>query len=265
MSDDSNATQVATSTETSSTPTEPSATTSAISDENCLIGIIGGSGMYSLEGLENVHSVTVDHTPFGKPSAAFTVGSLYGVNIAFLARHGAGHVLLPSELPFRANIYAFKQLGVKYLISVSACGSLREQLKPGDVAVPNGLFDRTSGRDQTFFGNGAVAHISLAEPFCPVLSQIIYDAAVKAVDEENAATSDQSTKDKNDQTSSSSSSSSSVSPSQRNVHLGGDLVSINGPRFSTKTESNIFRKWGLDLINMTTVPEAQLAREAEIR
>ena len=133
----------------------------------CLVGVIGGSGMYDLKSLEDCQEVDIALTPFGSPSAPFTIGKLHGVNVAFLARHGESHTILPQEVPSRANIYAFKMLGVKWLIGVSACGSLNEKFAPGHLAVPDGLFDRTTGRDQTFFGKGAVAHVSLADPFCP--------------------------------------------------------------------------------------------------
>lgn len=201
----------------------------------CLVGVIGGSGMYDLEGMENVREIDIAMTPFGSPSAPFTVGTLHGVDVAFLARHAPGHTILPEEIPSRANIYAFKMLGVKWIISVSACGSLKEEFEPGHLVVPDGLFDRTSGREGTFFGKGAVAHVSLADPFCPVLSKVLFDAVSEA-----------------------------VRGTDKKVHMGGALVSINGPRFSTRTESKVFRKWGLELINMTTVPEFALAREAEI-
>jgi 5'-methylthioadenosine phosphorylase len=201
----------------------------------CLVGVIGGSGMYEFDGLEDVREIDIAMTPFGCPSAAFTLGTLHGVNVAFLTRHGIGHTILPHELPSRANIYAFKQLGVKWLISVSACGSLREEIAPGHLAIPEGLYDHTSGRDGTFFGNGAVAHVSLANPFCPVLSKVLLTATTMAVD-----------------------------GTEKKVHFGGQLITINGPRFSTKTESRIYRQQGLDLINMTTAPEAALAMEAEI-
>ena len=191
--------------------------------------------MYDLEGMENVREIDIAMTPFGSPSAPFTVGTLHGVDVAFLARHAPGHTILPEEIPSRANIYAFKMLGVKWIISVSACGSLKEEFEPGHLVVPDGLFDRTSGRDDTFFGKGAVAHVSLADPFCPVLSKVLFEAMSEA-----------------------------VRGTDKKVHMGGALVSINGPRFSTRTESKVFRKWGLELINMTTVPEFALAREAEI-
>ena len=194
------------------------------------IGVIGGSGMYKLPGLENVESVKVS-TPFGEPSGEYVIGTLKGQKIAFLARHGAGHTILPQDLNSRANIYGFKSLGVKWLISVSACGSLKEEYAPGDIVIPDGLFDRTSGRQGTFFGNGCVAHVSIADPFCKTLSKILFEAGKKT---------------------------------GKKTHMGGGLVTINGPRFSTRTESHIFRSWGLALVNMTTVPEAQLAAEAEI-
>lgn len=194
------------------------------------IGVIGGSGLYEMDGLTDVTEVDVN-TPFGKPSDSIVVGTLEGKRVAFLPRHGRGHRILPSELPSRANIYALKSLGVKWVISVSACGSLREDLAPGHIVIPDGLFDRTRGRPLTFFGDGAVGHISFADPFCPVLSDALYEA---------------------------------VAQTGATVHRGGDFVVIEGPRFSTKTESKLFRSWGMDIIGMTTIPEAQLAREAEL-
>ena len=164
-------------------------------------------------------------------SDEYKVGSIDGIRIAFLSRHAPGHRILPAELNARANIWGFKKLGVKWLISVSACGSLKEEFAPGHLVIPDGLFDRTSGRQLTFFGDGAVSHTSLAVPFCPVLSKALADAA---------------------------------RTTGKTVHEGGDLVVISGPRFSTRTESKLFKSWGLDLINMTTVPECQLACEAEI-
>jgi len=195
-----------------------------------LIGVIGGSGMYKMPGMKDVKEVEL-MTPFGKPSSAYVTGILEGQRVAFLARHGPGHIILPQEINSRANIYGFKMLGVKWLISVSACGSLKEEYAPGDIVIPDGLFDRTSGREGTFFGKGLVAHVSIADPFCKTLSKILFDASVKT---------------------------------GKKTHFGGGLVTINGPRFSTRTESNIFRGWGLALVNMTSVPEAQLAAEAEI-
>jgi len=199
-------------------------------EAQALIGVIGGSGMYKMPGMTEVKDVVL-MTPFGKPSGAYTTGLLEGQRVAFLARHGPGHTILPQELNGRANIYGFKMLGVKWLISVSACGSLKEEYAPGDIVIPDGLFDRTCGREGTFFGKGLVAHVSIADPFCKTLSKVLYEASKK---------------------------------SGKKTHVGGGLVTINGPRFSTRTESNIFRGWGLALVNMTTVPEAQLAAEAEI-
>ncbi len=195
------------------------------------IGVIGGSGLYAMEGLEDVEEVSLE-TPFGAPSDAFVIGTLGGRRVAFLPRHGRGHRLNPSEVPSRANVYAFKQLGVEYLISVSAVGSLREEYAPGHVVVPDQLFDRTKGiRPATFFENGVVAHVSFDKPFCPALSQRLYAAAKAA-----GAT----------------------------VHRGGTLVVMEGPAFSTKAESEENRRRGHALIGMTALPEAKLAREAEI-
>ena len=198
--------------------------------ESVKIGVIGGSGVYQMEQLENVQEIEVD-TPFGKPSDNIIIGTLVGQRVAFLPRHGRGHRITPTELNSRANIFAMKKLGVEFLISVSACGSLREDFAPRHIVIPDQLFDFTKKRSYTFFGDGLVAHIGIAEPFCPNLSQILYDAV-----EKTGAT----------------------------VHKGGTYINIEGPRFSTKAESNVFRKWGMDIIGMTAVPEAQLAREAEI-
>lgn len=198
--------------------------------ETVEIGVIGGSGLYEMDGLTDVTEIDLD-TPFGKPSDSIIVGTLEGKRVAFLPRHGKGHRILPGELPSRANIYALKSLGVKWVIAVSACGSLREEYAPGHIVIPDGLLDRTRGRPLSFFGDGMVGHISFADPFCPVLSDVLYDA---------------------------------VARTDANVQKGGDFVVIEGPRFSTKTESNLFRSWGMDIIGMTAVPEAQLAREAEM-
>jgi len=194
------------------------------------IGIIGGSGLYEMEGLTDVEERWVS-TPFGDPSDALLVGTLEGVRVAFLARHGRGHRIMPTEVNYRANIYALKTLGVEQVISVSACGSLREHLHPGEVVVPDQLFDFTKKRAYTFFGNGLVAHIGVADPFCPRLSALLADAV-----EEAGGT----------------------------VHRGGRFITIEGPRFSTKGESFTYRAWGMDIIGMTTSPEAFLAREAEM-
>lgn len=195
------------------------------------VGVIGGSGLYQMEGLTNIEEVRPD-TPFGPPSDAITIGTLEGERVAFLPRHGRGHRISPSVLPSRANIYALKSLGVEHIISVSACGSMREDIAPLDVVIPDQIFDRTKGgRPATFFGEGLVVHISFADPFCPELSRVLYEAA-RANDV--------------------------------NVHNGGTLVVIEGPQFSTKAESRIYRQWGVDIIGMTALPEAKLAREAEI-
>lgn len=196
----------------------------------CKIAIIGGSGLYSMPGLEDIQERVIT-TPFGDPSAPIIIGRLEGQSVAFLARHGIGHYLSPSEINFRANIYALKTLGVEQIVSISACGSLREDYAPGDIVIPDQLFDFTKNRKRTFFGAGLVAHISIAEPFCVDLSEQVY----KAVD-----------------------------LTGNNVHKGGSYITIEGPRFSTRAESNTFRTWGISLIGMTTSPEAFLAREAEI-
>ena len=194
------------------------------------IGIIGGSGLYQMEGLTDVEERRVS-TPFGDPSDALLIGTLEGVRVAFLARHGRGHRIMPTEVNYRANIYALKSLGVEQVVAVSACGSLREHLHPGEVVIPDQLLDFTKKREYTFFGNGLVAHIGVADPFCPRLSAILADAV-----EEAGGT----------------------------VHRGGRFITIEGPRFSTKGESFTYRAWGMDIIGMTTSPEAFLAREAEM-
>lgn len=204
--------------------------------EQIRFGVIGGSGVYQMEALENVEEVALD-TPFGAPSDSYMVGTVHGQRVAFLARHGRGHRISPTRLNQRANICGFKMLGVEYLIGVSACGSLREEYAPGHIVIPEQLFDRTNGRALSFFDDptvgtdGIVAHVSVAEPFCSTLS----DICVRAVQETGAT-----------------------------VHRGGNFVTIEGPRFSTKAESHVFRNWGMDIIGMTTTPEAQLAREAEM-
>jgi len=194
------------------------------------IGIIGGSGLYRMPGIARVREVRVT-TPFGRPSDAYLLGELEGRKVAFLARHGRGHVLMPSELNFRANIYGFKRLGVERIISVSAVGSLRENLKPLDMVVPSQFLDRTHARPSTFFGEGLVAHISFADPVCPVLQEVMTKACAEA---------------------------------GVGCHKGGTYVCIEGPAFSTKAESNLYRAWGMDVIGMTNLQEAKLAREAEI-
>ncbi len=194
------------------------------------VGIIGGTGFADVEGLQDRRDVHVS-TPFGPPSDAFTLGSLHGVSLAFLPRHGRGHRIQPSDLNARANVFGFKRLGVEILISISACGSLREELAPQHILVPDQLYDHTKRRVSTFFGEGIVAHVGLAQPYCPVVSGTLYQAG-------------QAT---------------GVA-----MHNGGTYICIEGPQFSTKAESEVYRGWGMDVIGMTAVPEAKLAREAEI-
>jgi len=194
------------------------------------IGIIGGSGLYSMPGLTQVRELT-QQTPFGDPSDAYILGTLEGRKVAFLARHGRGHRILPSELNFRANIYGFKQLGVERIVSVSAVGSLKEEHKPLDFVIPDQFFDRTRHRVDTFFGEGVVAHIAFADPVCPELAQTVASACHK----------------------------SGVTGKR-----GGTYLCMEGPQFSTKAESNVYRSWGMDVIGMTNLQEAKLAREAEI-
>jgi len=198
--------------------------------EQVQIGIIGGSGLYDMAEVTDRSDVTL-RTPFGDPSGPYVLGTLRGQRVAFLARHGAGHVLSPSELNFRANIYGMKVLGVEYILSASAVGSLKEEYRPLDIVIPDQFIDRTRGRISTFFGNGLVAHVAFAHPFCKVLSRIVYESGVTA-----GAT----------------------------VHKGGTYVCMEGPQFSTLAESKLYRSWGADIIGMTNLQEAKLAREAEI-
>jgi 5'-methylthioadenosine phosphorylase len=200
--------------------------------EQVNIGIIGGSGLYQMPELENVREVSVD-TPFGESSDAFIVGELEGVKVAFLPRHGRGHKLLPTELPFRANVYAMKLLGVEYILSVSAVGSLQEKYAPTDMLIPDQFFDQTRARahESTFFGEGIVGHVTFAHPVCDELGDILEESC-KTVGV--------------------------------NVHRGGTYICMEGPAFSTKAESVVYRQWGMDVIGMTNLQEAKLAREAEI-
>lgn len=197
------------------------------------IGIIGGSGLYKMDALKNVEEVKID-TPFGLPSDAIIMGTLEGTRVAFLARHGRNHTLLPSELPFRANIYAMKQLGVEYIISASAVGSLKQEVKPLDLVLPDQFIDRTKNRVSTFFGEGIVAHIAFADPVCHQLAGVLA-----------AAIADLNLPDVT-------------------LHRGGTYVCMEGPAFSTLAESNLYRSWQATIIGMTNLPEAKLAREAEI-
>ena len=195
------------------------------------IGVIGGSGLYRMEQMTNVEEVRVT-TPFGDPSDVIAIGQVEGVSMAFLPRHGRGHRLSPTEIPARANIWALKSLGVEYIVSVSAVGSLREDVAPRDLLIPNQLFDRTKSRVNSFFEGGLVVHCAFADPFCPHLSSLLLESA-RALDDVK-------------------------------VHAGGTYVCMEGPLFSTKAESNVYRKLGMDVIGMTALPEAKLAREAEI-
>lgn len=199
-------------------------------NEAPILAVIGGSGLYQFEDLQNVQIIEMD-TPFGKPSSSITLGYLVGKPVAFLARHGTGHTLSPSEIPYRANIYALKSLGVKRIVSVSACGSLRGIYAPGVIIIPDQIFDFTHKRERSFFGKGLVAHVSVADPICISLSDILEEA---------------------------------VKSSEAKYHRGGTYITIEGPRFSTKGESGLYRQWGMDIIGMTASPEAFLAREAEI-
>jgi 5'-methylthioadenosine phosphorylase len=195
------------------------------------IGVIGGSGLYSMEGMTDVEEVRVV-TPFGDPSDAITVGNVSGVAMAFLPRHGRGHRLNPTEVPSRANIWALKSLGVEWVVSVSAVGGLREEIAPRDLVIPDQLFDRTKSRVNSFFEGGLVVHCTFADPFCPELSNLLLDSARELGDV--------------------------------NVHASGTYVCMEGPLFSTRAESNVYRKLGMDIIGMTALPEAKLAREAEL-
>ena len=194
------------------------------------IGVIGGSGLYEMPGLTNLEKITIV-TPFGSPSDSIVVGKLEGISVAFLPRHGRGHRLNPTEVPVKANIYALKSLGVEQIISISAVGSLQEPIRPLDMVVPDQLIDWTRGRASTFFENGIVAHVSFAEPFCPVMRALLVE---------------------------------SIKETGNTVHDGGTYVVMEGPPFSTIAESKLYRSWGASIIGMTALPEAKLAREAEM-
>ena len=194
------------------------------------IGVIGGTGLYNIEGMTGIEEVDLN-TPFGKPSDSIVVGRLEGVGVAFLPRHGKGHHISPTEIPSRANIYALKSLGVEHIIAICSAGSFKKELEPGHLLIPDQLIDRTRSRVNSFFGEGIVAHIAFADPFCPVLSQVLFEAAQEV---------------------------------GASVHQGGTCVVMEGPAFSTRAESRLYRSWGADIIGMTALPEAKLAREAEI-
>jgi 5'-methylthioadenosine phosphorylase len=197
------------------------------------LGVLGGSGLYAMEGLEDVQELTIE-TPFGPPSDSLRLGRLGGMEVVFLARHGRHHTFLPSEVPYRANIWAMRSLGVRWILSPSAVGSLQEAVKPLDMLVPDQFIDRTHQRPLSFFGEGAVAHVALADPFCPSLSRLLADVA------------------------------DSLMPEGRTLHRGGTYLCMEGPAFSTRAESNLYRSWGAAVIGMTNHTEARLAREAEI-
>lgn len=194
------------------------------------LAIIGGSGLYEMPGLRDTHEHNID-TPFGKTSAPIITGTLEGEHVAFLARHGIGHHITPGEVPYRANIYALKALGVQRVVSISACGSLQQEFAPGHIVIPDQIYDHTHKRARSFFGEGLVAHVSVAQPFCEDLSDQLESA---------------------------------VGAAGGVVHRGGSFITIEGPRFSTKAESNTYRSWGMSIIGMTASPEAFLAREAEL-
>jgi len=194
------------------------------------VGVIGGTGLYDIDGLTDIEEVDIT-TPFGKPSDTIVTGRLEGVGVAFLPRHGRGHRISPTEVPSRANIYALKSLGVEHIIAINSAGSFKQEIKPGDLVIPDQLIDRTRFRVNTFFSEGIVAHVPFAEPFCPVLSRILYQAAREA---------------------------------GASVHPRGTYVAMEGPAFSTRAESRLYRSWEADIIGMTALPEAKLAREAEI-
>ncbi len=194
------------------------------------IGVIGGSGLYKMEGLQDIEEVRLE-TPFGDPSDKYVVGKLAGKPVAFLARHGEGHRLLPSELNFRANVFGFKLLGAEHILSASAVGSLKEDIHPLDVVIPDQFIDRTRGRISTFFGNGIAAHVEFSKPFCEHLSKLMYEAGQKT---------------------------------GARLHRGGTYVCMEGPQFSTLAESELYRSWGAHIIGMTNLQEAKLAREAEM-
>jgi 5'-methylthioadenosine phosphorylase len=199
-----------------------------------VIGVLGGSGIYDLPGLTDVDEVEVE-TPFGPPSDRYVTGRLGDARLVFLSRHGRGHRVLPHEINYRANIFGLKKLGVEWLISLSAVGSMREEIRPGDMVIVDQFFDRTNGRPSTFFGDGIAAHVSFGDPVSPVLAQALHRAATET-----------------------------MAGTEVTVHQGGTYMVMNGPQFSTRAESNVYRGWGVSVIGMTNMPEAKLAREAEI-
>ena len=197
------------------------------------LGIIGGSGLYKIDNLDNIVELSLE-TPYGKPSNKLLIGNLFGIEVVFLARHGENHTLNPSEIPYKANIWALRSLNVRWLISASAVGSLKENIKPCDIVIPDQFIDRTHQRPLTFFTDGVVAHISMANPFCEILSQILSEEIYKLLTKE------------------------------KKLHIGGTYLAMEGPAFSTRAESNLYRNWGCSIIGMTNHTEARLAKEAEI-
>ncbi len=201
--------------------------------QHCRLGVLGGSGLYSINNLKNIEEIDIE-TPFGKPSDSLRLGTLGGMEVVFLARHGRHHTFTPTSIPYRANIWALRSLGVRWILSPSAVGSLQEEIRPLDMLVPDQFIDRTHQRPLTFFSNGIVAHVTMADPFCPILSRILADEGEK------------------------------IMPEGRQLHRGGTYLAMEGPAFSTRAESNLYRSWGCNIIGMTNHTEARLAREAEI-
>jgi 5'-methylthioadenosine phosphorylase len=198
------------------------------------VGIIGGTGLYGLDGLEKIDTLSIE-TPYGKPSSDIVRARVGDIEVLFLARHGSNHTLLPSEINYRANVFALKEMGAQWCVSVSAVGSLREEYRPGDIVIPSQYIDRTRHRDDTFFGNGLVAHVAFADPVCPVLCDALQEVCAPIVADNSS-----------------------------NLHRGGTYVCMEGPTFSTRAESHLYRSWDASIIGMTALPEAKLAREAEI-
>jgi 5'-methylthioadenosine phosphorylase len=211
----------------------PSGAAAGINLEQARLGVLGGSGLYAMEGLEDVREVAVE-TPFGRPSDELRLGRIGDLEVVFLARHGRHHSYTPSEVPYRANLWALRSLGVRWILSVSAVGSLQEQFRPLDMMVPDQFIDRTHQRPLSFFGNGVVAHVTAADPFCPTLSRVLADVGE------------------------------SLMPPGRQLHRGGTYLCMEGPAFSTRAESELYRSWGCGVIGMTNHTEARLAREAEM-
>ena len=204
--------------------------------ENPVLAVIGGSGLYEMDALQNTEQIEIE-TPYGKPSSPIIRGTLDGKEVAFLARHGIGHVYSPTQVNYRANIYALKSIGVQKIISISACGSLRDDFKPGDIVIPDQLIDFTKKRENSFFEKGLVVHVGTADPYCMDLHETVCEAMQFTIDKTHA---------------------------EAKLHRSGSLITIEGPRFSTRGESNLFRSWGVSIIGMTACPEAFLAREAEM-